>query len=338
VVAAVLFGAATPLSKDLLGDLSAQVLAGLLYLGAFVAVAVALAARRASPEARLQRVDAPRLVALVFTGGVLAPLLLLLGLERIQGTTGSLLLNLEGIATLVIGLTLFGEHLSPRAWVGGAVVFLGAGLLALGTGDAEVDLVGIGLVASACACWGLDNNLTQSLSVRDPFRIVAVKTGAAAAVNLTIAVALGDQLPFSAVVLAALGIGTFSYGVSIVLDAYALRYLGAARESIVFATAPFLGALLSIPILGESLGARELIAGAAMAAGVGLVATERHRHWHVHESLTHDHVHVHDDHHQHPHEQGVSEPHSHAHTHEVLAHSHEHVSDSHHRHSHRRST
>lgn len=337
IVAAVLFGASTPLSKDLLEDLSAPMLAGSIYLGAFGAVAVALVVRRSTQEAPLRREDSGRLGALVITGGVLAPLLLLLGLERIQGTTGSLLLNLEGIATLVIGVTLFREHLSRRAWFGSAVVFAGAGLLAVGSGGAAIDLLGIGCVALACVCWGVDNNLTQSLSGRDPFRIVAVKTGAAAMVNLAIGVGLDGRPAASVlVVAAALGLGAISYGVSIVLDAYALRHLGAARESIVFATAPFLGALLSIPILSETLGAREIAAGCAMAVGVGLVASERHQHRHVHEPLVHEHVHLHDAHHQHAHDVAPeSGAHSHEHVHSAFAHSHEHVSDSHHRHSHR---
>jgi drug/metabolite transporter (DMT)-like permease len=335
LLAAILFGVATPLSKELLGDVAPQALAGLLYLGAFAAIGAAVVARRGAVEARLQRSDGGRLVALVTLGGVLAPVFLLLGLERIQGTTASLLLNLEGVATLVIGLTVFGEHLSRRALVGAGVVFVGAGALAIDAGETGVDLVGIGLVALACLCWGIDNNLTQGLSVRDPFRIVAVKTGAAAAVNLTIAVAVSDDIPFDAVLIAALALGAVSYGVSIVLDAYALRLLGAARESIVFATAPFLGALLSIPILSEQLGLQDAMAGAAMAVGVALVATEHHSHWHVHEPLVHEHMHVHDEHHRHPHDRSDQpEPHSHVHKHAALGHSHEHVSDSHHRHDH----
>lgn len=335
LLAAVLFGLATPLSKELLGDVAPQVLAGLLYLGAFVAVGLAVVVRRGTKESRLRREDAGRLAGLIAMGGVLAPVFLLLGLERIQGTTASLLLNLEGVATLVIGVAVFGEHLSRRAGLGAAVVFIGAGALAIESGDSGVDLMGIALVALACVCWGVDNNLTQSLSVRDPFRVVAVKTGAAAAVNLAIAISLGKSIPLGSVLVAALVLGAISYGVSIVLDAYALRLLGAARESIVFATAPFLGAALSIPILAERLGVREVLAGVAMALGVALVATEHHEHEHVHGLLAHEHLHIHDEHHRHEHPDGAdAEPHSHHHQHEVLAHSHEHVSDSHHRHAH----
>lgn len=334
--AAVLFGAATPFSKELLADLSPQVLAGLLYLGAFSAVGTAVVARRGTREPRLQRQDTARLVGLIASGGVIAPVLLLLGLERIQGTSASLLLNLEGVATLAIGVVVFREHLSRRATAGAVTVFGGAALLAIDTGSDKTDVLGVVLVALACVAWGIDNNLTQSLSVRDPFRIVAVKAGAAAIINLVIAVVLGDSIPLDGVVLLALGLGAISYGVSIVLDAYALRLLGAARESIVFATAPFIGAVLSVAILAEHLGVQEAIAGVAMLLGIVLVATERHAHRHVHETLVHDHLHTHDEHHQHAHlaAEATDQAHSHLHEHEPLAHEHAHVSDVHHRHSH----
>lgn len=334
--AAVLFGAATPFSKELLADISPQALAGLLYLGAFTAVGTAVVGRRGTRETRLQRQDAGRLVCLIASGGVVAPVLLLLGLERIQGTTASLLLNLEGVATLVIGVALFREHLSRRAALGAVTVFSGAALLAVGSGRGGVDVLGVVLVALACVGWGIDNNLTQSLSVRDPFRLVAVKTGAAASINLIIAIALGDTIPISGVLLLALTLGAVSYGASIVLDAYALRLLGAARESIVFATAPFIGAILSVVILAEHLGVLEVGAGLAMALGIVLVATERHAHRHVHERLVHEHLHTHDEHHQHVHPADTpsGQAHSHLHEHEPFAHAHAHVSDVHHRHSH----
>lgn len=336
LVAALLFGAATPLSKELVADIAPQMLAGLLYLGAFLAVGAAVLARPKTREARLQRHDAVPLLGLILTGGVLAPVLLLVGLERIQGTTASLLLNLEGVATLLLGVMIFREHLSRRSAVGAAVVFCGAALLAVGPGGGHVDAVGVVCVALACLCWGIDNNLTQGLMLRDPFRVVAVKAGAAATVNLALAFAFGGAVPSRDLLLAALVLGCVAYGVSIVLDAYALRFLGAARESIVFATAPPLGALLSVVLLGEHLGVGEIAAGAAMALGVALVATERHAHWHVHEPLEHEHLHAHDEHHAHGHTAPVAAgaSHSHRHRHSPVEHAHEHVSDSHHRHVH----
>lgn len=336
LAAAVSFGAAAPLAKLLLDEAGPQLLAGLLYLGAFMVLAAAVPFRRHAGEARLQRADVPRLVGLVLAGGILAPVLLLVGLERVTGSTGSLLLNLEGPFTLVIGLAVFDEHLGRRAMFGAAAVFAGAALLSIGGPGGSGDPVGALCIAGACLLWGVDNNLTQSLTLRDPFSLVRVKACAAAVVNTTLALALGAALPSVLAVMAALGLGAISYGASIILDAYALRMLGAAREAVIFATAPFVGAIVALPVLSETLSTADVVAGLVMAVGIALVLRERHVHEHVHEPVEHEHKHIHDQHHQHDHQpQDTSDdPHSHVHRHDRLVHAHPHVSDLHHRHPH----
>lgn len=334
LAAAVSFGVSAPLAKRLLDDIRPQMLAGLLYLGAFLALSVQF---RPSPsEARLRRTDAPRMAAMITAGGVIAPVLLLLGLDRVSGVAGSLMLNVEGPLTILLGLALFHEHLSRRALAGAGVVFSGATLLGLGTGDTHADWVGILLIAAACAAWALDNNLTQSLTIRDPRSVVRVKAGVAGTVNVLLAFVIGERLPVASVLGAALLLGAVSYGLSVFLDALALRSLGAAREAAVFAVAPFAGALLAPVVLPESISLRDFVAGVLMAFGIALLLSERHDHIHRHEPLFHDHAHVHDEHHQHRHDLGpsTSEPHAHPHHHEPLEHAHRHVSDVHHRHSH----
>jgi drug/metabolite transporter (DMT)-like permease len=334
--AAVSFGVSTPISKGLLDSVGPQLLAGLLYLGAFLALAVLIPSRRRSPEARIRRADLPRLGGLTLAGGIAAPVLLLVGLEQVQASTGSLLLNLEGPATLLLGLLVFREHLGRSAALGAACIFAGAVVLTLPGGSVGGNLRGVLCIAAACACWGLDNNLTQSLTVRDPFAIVTVKTGVAATVNVSLALALGAATPGLSIIAGALALGAVAFGISVVLDAYALRLLGAARESAIFAVAPFVGAVMAWPLLGERLGVQELVAGTIMAVGVLAVLRERHEHRHEHKALVHDHLHVHDAHHRHAHASGMDpmEPHSHQHQHDRLTHSHAHVSDVHHRHDH----
>jgi drug/metabolite transporter (DMT)-like permease len=336
LTAALLFGVSAPASKLMLDDLGPQLLAGLLYLGAFLAVAPFVLLGPSRREARLQRADVPRLSGLVLVGGIVAPVLLMLGLERVSGVTGSLLLNLEGPFTLLLGVVVLREFLGGRAWSGAAVVFAGSALLTVQGSSGAADVVGVVLVVSACIGWAIDNNLTQQLTLRDPFQIVAVKTGIAAVVNISLAVARGEPGASAALIVAALVLGGFAYGISILLDAYALRALGAAREAAMFATAPFAGALLAIPLLAESWSATDVAAAVLMAVGVILVITDRHEHLHSHEVLEHDHRHVHDEHHRHEHPPGVdpTEPHSHPHRHERLVHAHPHVSDVHHRHRH----
>jgi drug/metabolite transporter (DMT)-like permease len=328
--AATLFGLSAPASKVLLGAVSPVLLAGLLYLGAALGLWLYRLVAPPTKEAGLGRADAPKLALVVLSGGVAGPVLMLFGLQRVTALAGSLLLNLEAPFTMLFAIALFREHLGRHAAVSAALILGGAALLKLEPGALGADTLGVALLAAACACWAVDNNLTQRLSLRDPFAIVRVKTLAAGAVNtaLGLLVARG-ALPSAPYVVGALALGSLSYGVSVVLDAYALRLIGAAREAAYFATAPFVGAVVSIAWLGDALRWHDALAMAAMVLGVGFLLRERHGHEHAHEALEHEHLHTHDAHHRHPHEPGVdpNEPHAHVHDHP-------HAPDAHHRHRH----
>ena len=334
--AALLFGISAPAAKLLLDDIGPQLLAGLLYLGAFLAVAPITRFGPSRHEARLRRADLPALTGLIVAGGIVAPVLLMVGLERVSGITGSLLLNLEGPLTLIVGVAIVGEFLGMKSWVGSTVIFGACALLTAQGSTGNADVLGGVLIVAACLGWAIDNNLTQRLSVRDPFQIVTVKTGVAATVNITLAVVRGATLTSWVAVPAALLLGALAYGISILLDAYALRLLGAAREAAIFATAPFAGALLAAPLLGDTWGATEVAAAGLMAVGAAMLITDRHQHLHTHQPIDHDHRHEHDEHHQHDHLPGVdpAATHSHPHRHDSLTHAHAHVSDVHHRHEH----
>lgn len=336
LLAALSFGVSAPLSKLLLAEVSPQLLAGLLYLGAGIGLVLYRLARPGTREAPLTRADLLPLLGVVTLGGVAGPLLLMLGLSRVSGTAGALLLNLEGPLTIAVAAVLFGEHLGRRATLAAVCILLGAVVLRVTPGQIVLDNLGVAAIAAACLCWAFDNNLTQRLSLKDPFQVVRIKTLAAGAFNTALALVLGAAVPNARILALALGLGVLSYGISVVLDAYALRLHGAAREAAYFATAPFVGAAAAVPLLGEQLGAPELAAMGLMATGVVLLIRERHAHEHVHEPMAHEHLHVHDEHHQHDHapDDPQGEPHAHAHQHTRLVHDHPHVPDLHHRHRH----
>lgn len=337
LAAAALFGLSAPLGKLLLGEVPPILLAGLLYLGAAIGLWLHRGVVPATKEARLVRSDIPTLSIVVLTGGLLAPVLMLLGLMRVTALTGSLLLNLEAPFTVLLAVVAFREHLGRHAAIATALIIAGAAALKLEPGVVGVDSLGILLLACTCACWAIDNNLTQRLSLRDPFAIVRVKTLVSGLVNTTLGVLVAHGSPPSKrFVAGALLLGSLSYGVSVVLDAYALRLVGAAREAAYFATAPFVGSLASVFLLGDELRWIDALAMALMVLGVSFLLRERHAHEHAHEEIEHDHLHDHDEHHQHEHDLGVplGEPHSHRHRHSPLVHAHRHVPDAHHRHHH----
>ncbi len=346
IVSAILFGASTPLAKLLIGEgIQPQLLAGLFYLGAGLGLAAvqgfgAVFGKHVS-EAPLRRSDVPRLSIAVLVGGTVAPTLLLMGLARTSATAAALLLNLEGVATMVIAWIGFRENVDRRLLIGAAAITAGAVLLSIGTHTtgspaAETTLVGSLLIAAACIGWGIDNNVTRGLSGADPVQITMIKGLVAGAINVALALVTGARFPAPAPLLAAAIVGFVGYGISLVLFVRAMRYLGAARTSAYFSTAPFIGALLALALFSGSLTTSIVIAGLLMGWGVYLHLTERHSHDHVHTEIEHEHSHTHDAHHQHDHEadQSANQPHSHRHRHAPLIHKHPHYPDLHHHHRH----
>jgi drug/metabolite transporter (DMT)-like permease len=347
LLSAALFGASAPLAKMLLGEVSPWLLAGLLYLGSGLGLAMLRLVWR-SKETGLARADLPWLAGAVVSGGMLGPVLLMFGLALSPASAGALLLNLESVFTLALAWIVFRENVDLRIGLGAAAIVAGAVALSLpvgmtlpggmmqgGTMRGET-MWGALLIAGACLCWAIDNNLTRKVSAADPMQVAMVKGLSAGAVNVAIAMAAGAALPGLPAIGVAGLVGFLGYGVSLSLFILALRHLGTARTGAYFALAPFIGAVLAVAMLHEAITLPLAIGGALMAIGLWLHLTEKHEHLHEHEPMEHDHLHVHDEHHQHDHPAGmvVTEPHAHPHRHERLIHRHVHYPDLHHRHSH----
>ena len=347
LASAVLFGASMPLAKLLLGGIPPVALAGLLYAGAFLGLAVyrgaAGFARRRSRsqgsagEAPLEKRDLPWLAGAILSGGIAAPILLMFGLSRVSGFAGSLLLNFEAAATALIAVLLFRENAGRRVWAALALMTAGGALLSWNSGQGHLDLAGPLLVLAAVVGWGLDDNLTRQISDKDPVQIAMVKGLVSGAFSLGLAFVLGQGVSPRLPVLAGLVVGALGYGLSLVLFIKGLNGLGAFRASALFSIAPFAGALASVLVLGDRVRPGTAAAGLVMAAAVALVVREKHAHAHHHDPMTHVHAHVHTDlHHGHAHEGDVKETHVHVHghVHEETDHVHGHWPDSGHRHGH----
>jgi drug/metabolite transporter (DMT)-like permease len=338
LASAILFGVSTPVAKALLGEVQPVVLAGLLYLGSGVGLWTLrriVGSRRTANEPTLQRGDAPVLAFIVVLGGMAGPLLLMIGLAATPASTASLLLNLEGVFTLGIAWVVFRENVDLRIGAGAAAILGAAVLLSWSAGPEAVSWRSLS-IAGACLAWAIDNNLTRKLSNADPVQLAMIKGLGAGALNAALGMMVGAQWPQISAALAAGAVGLLGYGVSLVCFILALRHLGTARTGAYFSVAPFVGAIVAVAALGESITPRFLVAAALMAAGLYLHVTERHEHEHVHEPMAHEHRHVHDAHHQHAHAPGdpAGEPHTHWHEHSRLVHSHPHYPDMHHRHHH----
>lgn len=338
--AASVFGCSTPFAKRLGDGVSPQVFAGLLYLGSGLGLAATLLIfPSGGRESSLQKADrGPLFLAVVF-GGMLGPLLLMIGLRTTPAATTALLLNLEAVFTALGAWLVVKEHADRRIVIAMMIIVAGGVLLSINPSGGFAITAGAMAIVGACACWGVDNVATRPLGLRDPRQVGAVKGVFAGTANLGIGLVAGGHLPRLSIIAGAVVLGFFGYGLSLVLYIKALRVLGIARTGAYYAAAPFFGAGIALVWLREPVGRMFVPAVGLMAIGLAIHLTERHRHDHAHIALTHAHRHVHADiHHLHTTDDNdapVDEAaHADVHTHATTQHDHDHTPDEHHIHEH----
>jgi drug/metabolite transporter (DMT)-like permease len=334
LLAALLFGASTPLVQRFGVGVSAWVTAAMLYSGA--AITGLLSRSGIAKEATLRRRHWPRLLLMALCGAVVGPVALAWGLQHTSGMSASLMLTLEVVFTVLLSCLLYREHIDRRIGLAIALLTLGGGLLVFDrVENGATQVIGLLAVMGATVSWAVDNTLSRALADLDPGRVVLGKATVGAACSFLIAVTTGEMALSSFAGMSLFLIGAIGYGLSLRFYLLAQRALGAARTGSVFATAPFIGAVIAFG-LGERGLSPWLLGGAAlMVAGVALHISERHEHKHEHEALEHEHAHTHDDeHHTHSHAQIGVGSHSHQHTHESVTHNHAHTPDLHHVHKH----
>ena len=338
LASALLFGIATPLAKLLLNDISPWLLAALLYLGSGIGLGLLRLLSKA-PKAQLEPGDWRWLAAATASGGMLAPVLLMLGLAAMPASGAALLLNAEAVLTALLAWFVFHENFDRRIALGMLAIVAGALLLSWPS-DTQFSGAWPALaILGACLAWAIDNNLTRKIALADASFIAMIKGLAAGSSNLLLALLAGALWPPPAIIAQAALLGFAGYGASLTLFVIALRDLGSARTGAYFSVAPFFGAILAIILLGEPLTLPLLGAGLLMAIGVWLHLSEHHEHQHRHSALEHTHEHVHGDidlHHAHEHPQPVAPGtrHTHRHQHLPVEHSHPHFPDAHHAHKH----
>jgi drug/metabolite transporter (DMT)-like permease len=341
ILSAVLFGLSAPFSKMLLGEIPGIMLAGLLYLGAFLGLAsYSLLSRKLQGHtlAKVESVgkrDIPWLIGAILTGGVAAPICLMLGLNLVSGFSASLLLNLEGICTAIIAVLIFRENAGRNLWLALLCMTTAGVMISWDPSQNKFSFWGPLLIVLATFCWGIDNNLTRQISEKNPVQITWIKGLVAGLISLSIALMLGNRIPFKLNILYALILGAFSYGISLVLFIQALKGLGSSRAGAFFSLGPFIGALVSLLIFSNQAQWLMIPTFLFMGLGAWLIVAERHSHAHLHAAVTHTHSHKHDDlHHLHIHPLPIQESHSHEHVHAELRHVHAHWPDTTHRHTH----
>ncbi len=338
ILAATLYAISSPISKLLLKEIPPTLMASFLYLGAGIGMSIVGFIKhkkyKEKTEARLTKHELPLTASMVVLD-IAASIFLMIGLTMTTSANASLLNNFEIVATALIALLIFKESISKRLW--GAIFLITISSIILSVEDISSFSFSFGsiFILLGCICWGLENNCTRKLSIKDPLEVVVIKGIGTGIGSLLIALALGEQTNNVLYIIAALLLGFFAYGLSIFFYIYAQRELGAARTSAYYAIAPFIGVGLSLIIFREIPTVYFVIALVIMIIGTFFASTEVHNHKHSHIVITHEHSHSHEEgHHNHIHDKTIMGKHNHMHTHDEYTHSHKHTQDIHHSHAH----
>ena len=274
ILAAALYALNAPVSKLMLKNVPPTMVAGFLYLGAGIGMALMGLVRRRTglgkQEMHLTRKDLPFTLGMVVLD-IAAPIFLMIGLSRTTSANASLLNNFEIVATSLIALLIFKEKIGRRLWIAIGLITLSSILLSVEDAGSFRFSVGSLFVLLACVCWGLENNCTRNLSHSDPLEIVVIKGFGSGIGSVIIGRVAGEALPLWGDILRILLLGFVAYGLSIYFYVYAQRDLGAAKTSAYYAIAPFIGVLLSFIMFREIPGALFFIALAIMVAGTWMV-------------------------------------------------------------------
>ncbi len=339
VFAAALFGMSAPFSKLLLAKLTPVQLSALLYLGAGVGMLFVDRFKRIigvkSVEARLTKRELPFVVLMVLLD-VAAPISLLFGLTMSSAANAALLSNFEIVATSIIALVIFKEAIGKKLWLSIVLITISSVMLTVNDIRSFSFSMGSLFVLLACLFWGIENNCTRKLSIKDPIQVVIIKGFGSGLCALFISIVQREFQLSTMYIILALLLGFFAYGLSIYLYVTAQRKLGAARTSTYYAVAPFIGVGISYIAFSEPVSVSFIAAFIIMIIGTYFAIAEKHIHVHLHKKVEHEHRHGHSDgHHNHIHELLDKGEHSHLHIHEEIAHTHEHTPDIHHAHQHR---
>jgi drug/metabolite transporter (DMT)-like permease len=269
-------------------------------------------------------------------GAVLGPAALAWGLQHTGAMGASLMLTLEAVFTVFLAIVLYREKIGRQVALALVIMTAGAAMLVIDQSETgRSQTIGLLAVMAATLAWGIDNSLSRGLADLDPGHVILGKAALGAGSSFLIALTLDSTSISFERGLALVSIGAIGYGLSLRFYLLAQRSFGASRTGSLFATAPFIGAVIAFGLGDRQVSYWLLGATFLMIIGIVLHLTEEHEHLHHHDALEHEHAHRHDDgHHTHSHSEMPLGPHSHKHQHTAIQHRHPHVPDVHHDHSH----
>lgn len=277
ILSAALYAISLPFSQILLKEVPPTIMGALLYLGAGFGISTIYLYRyktgNVKNEMRLTKSEVPAIIWMIVVN-IAAVIFMMIGLTMTTSANASLLNNFEIVATSLFAFFFFKEKINKRLWI--AIVLITVSSMILSVEDVSSFSFSIGsiFILLSCACWGIENNCTRVLSIKDPLQVVAVKGLGSGFGALIIAFIVKESTNNIVYIIATLLLGFVSYGLSIFFYVYAQRELGTAKTSAYYAIAPFIAAGFSVIIFFQIPANSIIIALLIMMIGTYFASTD----------------------------------------------------------------
>ncbi len=280
--------------------LAALVIAVVMFASAFVGIRAIVAADAYTPgqlvAGRLLVASACLLVLALLSGGVRVPtgrdwiafialgamgqmayqLLLNYGERSVDSGTAALLVSCAPILASVLAVAFLGERLTGAGWVGTAIAFAGAVVIAASAGVSLQLGSGVLLVVLATLLWAAYQVVQKVVAAGySPLELTAWPTWIASVLLLPWTVTLPATVQTAPVqaTLAVVWLGAGSSVVGFLAWSYAIKRLPVVVSSNALFAVPVAAFVIALVVLGESPSPWSFLGGAIVISGVWLLQT-----------------------------------------------------------------
>lgn len=169
--------------------------------------------------------------------------------------------------TMFAGAVIMREAVSILKWVGALVAAAGLAWFLWPTPDAEIDLIGAGLMAIAALGWGVYSLMGRG--AKNATAETAANFALAAPLSLLALLGLVPNITFDGVVLACIS-GVVTSGLGYALWYAVLPRLASSTAAVAQLSVPIFAALGGMAFMSEDLTLRSVIAALVVLGGIGL--------------------------------------------------------------------
>lgn len=301
IIAAMLFGSVSTITKPILEDLNALSVSSLTYIIAglslipFLKFSFTYSNSNSNSNNTLETTNNTSkkrkwtdnrksyflLLLTSLCGAVIAPTLFFYGLSNTSASDSSILINGEVLFSILLAVVFFNEKLIKREIIALILVLVGIVILTtnmqfLSSSNSFVEFnIGNILIVGSTLFWALDNNISKILSknIHIP-KIIVLKTliGGSLLFILTITV-FGiaefdvDIIHVSYLVFA----GSLGFGASLFFFLHSLKRIGTIKTILLFSTSSLFGMIFAKIFLNENITIYQIIAVGVILGGLYLI-------------------------------------------------------------------